>query len=181
MEIYSVVSGHNYYSNIALVKAFDFNMLLSEYDPQEHTSFDKVVVKVDGTDVAVKKRLFDTSVDSPKVEAVEGSAGVYQIKYGGDALSWTKVDGIIEIDTKEKTLDELAAGEFWSIAIKGNNEDNFMIPRSNGSWVMISPNQQMSITKTSEGKKWNASVMGYSFKFYVTEDNKSESADWSGN
>ena len=46
---------------------------------------------------------------------------------------------------------------------------------------MISPNQQMSITKTSEGKKWNASVMGYSFKFYVTEDNQSESADWSGN
>lgn len=172
LTIYSLIYNQNVITNTPAMEVLDFNMLLSDFDPEKHETLDDVKVG----DIKVKNALFGSYV---KISEMEDYPGKYEIVYEYDGYNVGN-DGIIEINTSGKTLDELQMGESWTVILNKNKENAFCIggirvPRYEivGSYI---------ITPVEPGKVWSLIIPSSHVTYYKTEiDQGWEPSTWNLN
>lgn len=171
-EIVKMVSEQNNLSMLPVDMAFKFNILLAEWAAQP----EKELSDLQETVGPYMNEYFK----SPEIEIKE--AGVYNINYSLDYFEGARFNGTVIIDTGNKRLDELSAGESWNISLTPAEHTIFTLRVYshvyNREMVLSldTKNTSYSISGSEESSdRWDITFSG------VKMSNNSEyGSDWSG-
>jgi hypothetical protein len=158
LDIYSWAFGQNNYALDPVAQAVRLNILLSEAARQGVEDLSEVVVDNKGTEVSLKDQLF-----SSNTTVVKEAGGQYVIKYAIREY-WDNGgrDGVININTGGKLLDELSSADAWTVNVDKNNYDTYRHYYYNwqGNYLEVS-NAGAIIAGTSVPGSWNILVEDY--------------------